>query len=197
MKKIVSLLFFALVLVSAQEYLPLDQLPWNTLVANNIGNSGTSEFWKVDKDGSSTIISAYPVRPNSITKVTFYLVNGNSFIIGCGKGGNLSTMPNTVVGYRPNSVGYRVPFGTKLINGDSDDYATPANAGDTVSMTIDLRPFKNTVAFAKNGIDMGIASMGLNYWGRDIYIMVNLWAKGGRIKVTNYEVTTWPARHDN
>ena len=55
-------------------------------------------------------------------------------------------------------------------------------------MTIDLRPFKNTVSFTKNGLDMGIAFMGLNYWGSEIYIMVDLWGKGGRIKVTKYEV---------
>ena len=100
----------------------------------------------------------------------------------------MSTLPRTDVGYRGNSVGYRVPSGTKVINGDDIAYASPAIAGDTISMTIDLRPFKNTVSFAKSGRDMGIAFMGLNYWGRDIYIMVDMWGRGGRIKVTNYEV---------
>jgi hypothetical protein len=37
--------------------------------------------------------------------------------------------------------------------------------GDTITMTIDLRPYEGTVSYSKNGLPMGIAFSGLNYWG--------------------------------
>jgi len=55
-------------------------------------------------------------------------------------------------------------------------------------MTIDLRPFKNTVSFQKDGRDMGRAFGGLNFWGDDIYIMVSLARVGTRIKIIKYTV---------
>ena len=53
-------------------------------------------------------------------------------------------------------------------------YGSPAYAGDTIEMTIDLRPFKNKVSFSKNGVSYGPAFSGLNYWG-DVYIMFSFY----------------------
>lgn len=32
----------------------------------------------------STVVSRYPVKKNAVTKITFFLLAGNSFFIGCG-----------------------------------------------------------------------------------------------------------------
>ena len=76
-----------LTLVAAQEYLPKvsGYLPMNDLYARNVARSGRNVFWKTEKNEASTIISAYPIRPNAVTKVTFYLENGNAFNIGVGE----------------------------------------------------------------------------------------------------------------
>ena len=55
-------------------------------------------------------------------------------------------------------------------------------------MSIDLRPYKNEVSYAKNGVSMGIAFSGLNDWGEDIYIMFTLFDVGDRLKITGYTV---------
>ena len=56
----------------------------NDLYCSDIARAGRDSFWKVDGAYWSTVISAYPVRPNAITKVTMYLENGDGFMIGCG-----------------------------------------------------------------------------------------------------------------
>jgi len=94
MKAIILLLVLSCLAIS-QEYLPKEgELLINDLLSNNIARAGDNDFWKVDTDGWSTLISAYPVRPDAVTKVTFYLVFGNDWIIGCGKGGDLSRISN-------------------------------------------------------------------------------------------------------
>jgi hypothetical protein len=55
-------------------------------------------------------------------------------------------------------------------------------------MTIDLRPYKNTVSFAKNGLPMGIAYSGLNNWKTDIYIMFSIHNVNSRVRITDYSV---------
>jgi len=70
MRKLVVMFLIALTL--SQEYLPKQgEIPWNDLLATNIARSGDSDFYKVDHDGWTTVISSYPVRPNAITKITF------------------------------------------------------------------------------------------------------------------------------
>ena len=54
-------------------------------------------------------------------------------------------------------------------------------------MTIDLRPFENTVSFAKNGLPMGIAFSGIDVWG-DVYIMFSVGVVNERIQIGSYEV---------
>ena len=78
--------------------------------------------------------------------------------------------------------------GEKYINGDYIDYASQAITGDTITMTVDLRPFKKTVSFAKNRISLGRAFGGLNFWGDQIYIMISIGVVGHRIKIPRYEV---------
>ena len=95
-----------LTLVVAQEYLPKvsGYLPMNNLYARNVARSGRKSFWKTEKTEQSTIISAYPIRPNAVTKVTFYLENGNAFNIGVGEKdiGILKSTENMY--YLPNRV---------------------------------------------------------------------------------------------
>lgn len=59
----------------AQTYLPkvLDHVPFDDKYAKDVCRSGTDSFWMCHKDGAATLISDYPVRPNAVTKVTFYL----------------------------------------------------------------------------------------------------------------------------
>jgi len=68
------------------------------------------------------------------------------------------------------------------------DYTTPLIQGDTVTMTIDLRPYNNTVSFARNDLDLGVAFAGLNMWKGDIYIMFGIHAVDHRMRIVNYEV---------
>ena len=42
----------------------------NDLYANDIAREGTHSFWKVQTNSWSTIISAYPIVEDAITKVT-------------------------------------------------------------------------------------------------------------------------------
>ena len=105
--------------------------------------------------------------PNVVTKVTFYMENGNSFNFACGqkdveamrKFGNTWSFPNIVL--------YHPPNGRKYINMDPNgiEYGSTAMEGDNITMTIDLRPYHNEVSYSKNGLPMGIAFSGLNNWG--------------------------------
>jgi hypothetical protein len=131
---------------------------------SDIARSGKTDFWKVDGNYWSTIISSYPVRPNAVTKVTFMLISGNSFLIGCGKGQFSDILRSQHVGQFANSVSYYTGNGEAYKNNDSIDYASPAIAGDKITMSIDLRPYEGTVSYSKNGLPMGIAFSGLEYW---------------------------------
>ena len=74
MKTLIFLLL--LCLSTAQTYLPKDgPLLLNDLFTINLARSG-NDFWKT-KDGWTTVISTYPVRPNTLTKVSIYLVSGD------------------------------------------------------------------------------------------------------------------------
>jgi len=97
-------------------------------------------------------------------------------------------LANEYVGKIPNTVSYHVRWGDKYKGGDSVDYASPALVGDKITMTIDLRLYKNRVSFAKNGNNMGVAYSGLNFWGSEIYPMFSILKVGHRIKVLNYEL---------
>ena len=80
------LLLSIVLLAHCQEYLPKDgPLPMSELFARDIACSGDNDFWKVDSDGWSTIISMYPVRPNAVTVVDIYLVYGNKVLFGVGQ----------------------------------------------------------------------------------------------------------------
>jgi len=81
-------------------------LPVNDLFMSDIARSGKTDFWKVDGSYWSTIISAYPVRPNAMTKVTFKLVHGNAFMFGCGKGQFSDILRTQYVGQFANSISY-------------------------------------------------------------------------------------------
>ena len=87
MDKITLALFTLVYIASAQQFLPKvsDYLPVNDLWGKDIARSGRDTFWKVQKDEAATIISAYPVIPNAMTKVTFHMQIGDFFNIGCGQ----------------------------------------------------------------------------------------------------------------
>jgi len=104
-------------LASAQDYLPKESgyLPMNDLYARNVARSGRNVFWKTEKNEASTIISAYPIRPNAVTNVTFYLENGNDFNIGVGEKdiGILKSKGNMY--YLPKNVFFNTPTGKKYM----------------------------------------------------------------------------------
>ena len=193
MKKTLLLLTLVTLTITQQTqmYLPkqLNFLPVNDLYMSNVARSGKTDFWKVDDNYWTTITASYPVRPNSITKISFKIISGQLFLIGCGKAQFTDTLSNQHVGQFPNSVGYYTGNGKKYKNNDGIDYSYGAIAGDTITMTIDLRPFENTVSFAKNGLPMGIAFSGIDVWG-DVYIMFSLGYGyvGQRIQIGSYEV---------
>lgn len=56
-------------------------------------------------------------------------------------------------------------------------------------MIVDLRPYKYTVEYLRNGKSLGVAFSGLNVWGGDIYVMVSIHAVGHRLRVTHYSVS--------
>ena len=109
-------------------------------------------------------------------------------MFGCGKG-EFGQLSSDFVGNIPNTVSYHLRYGSKFRQGSWwVPYASPAVAGDTIEMTIDLRPQTGgQVSFAKNGLDMGVAFSGLSYWG-DIYIMFSILSVNHRIKVVSYTV---------
>ena len=106
MKNKLCLVLVLTVLATAQQYLPKesDYLPMNNLYAKDICRSGRKSFWKCQKDGHSSITSAYPIRPNAVTKVTFYLENNYGFHFGVGERdinilkskGDIYHLPNAV-----------------------------------------------------------------------------------------------------
>jgi len=72
--------------------------------------------------------------------------------------------------------------------GDAVDYTSSSAVGDKITMTIDLRTYKNTVSYARNGLDLGVAFAGLNIWKGDIYIMFGIHDVNSRSRIINYEV---------
>jgi hypothetical protein len=65
------------------------------------------------------------------------------------------------------------------------DYATPALAGDYVTMIIDLRENFDSLSYEKNKLPLGVSYSGISEWG-DIYIMFSIHWAGHRVKITNY-----------
>ena len=110
---VIRLFFLAFLSLVLGQFLPkqLDSLPVNDLFMSDIARSGKTDFWKVDGHYWSTITSAYPVRPNAITKVTFRIVYGREFLIGCGKGQFSDVLRTQYVGQFPNSVSFHTSSG--------------------------------------------------------------------------------------
>ena len=158
-----------------------------------MGSSGWNSFYKTATDESGgnyagTLISQYPVRPGAVTSVTVYFETGNTFHLSVGKKNipKLQSIGNPY--FIPENVGIWGPSGTKYTNQNHIPYTAPFYEGDNVTMTIDLRPYKNCVSYAKNGLDLGIAFQGLGEWGTDIYIMLFLYGKNTRLKIIDYRV---------
>jgi len=151
------------------KYLPKEgPVPLCDVYARDITRSGKNDFWKVDRTGWGFIYSALPVRPGVITQVTFYLVVGNVHMMGI-------TSRDKVNGERMIKNAYYVTNnGMKCLYDDANSYGSTAIAGDKISMTIDMRSFEWTLSYAKNGLDMGIAHNGFNYWGTDIYFFFGI-----------------------
>ena len=128
------LLTVVILTTSAQQFLPKesDYLPVNDLYAKDIARIGRDTFYKVQQRNAATVISAYPVRPNALTKVTFYLDKGNGFHFAVGQK-NIEIMKQKGdVFYLPNSVFYSTfigNLGQKFVNQDGSDYATCAYQG--------------------------------------------------------------------
>ena len=195
----VFILLLALSLsVFGETFLPKqsDYLPVSTLYANDIVRSGTDSFWRSanpnpSSDGiwGGTIISSYPVRPNAVTKVTVYMETGDRFHIAVGRKNIAMMMSNGDPWTYPNTVSYWTQTGGKCKNIRISPYGSRAYEGDNITMTIDLRPFKGWVSYAKNGLDMGIAFSGLEDWGTDVYIMFGIFNQNHRLKILEYSVT--------
>jgi hypothetical protein len=129
MKSILSSVLVLTVLAAAQQYLPKESsyLPICDLYAKDVSRSGKSTFWKCQKDGPSTITSAYPIRPNAVTKVTFYLENGIMSNIGVGER-DINILRSTGDIYQlPNTILYASNIGQKYVSQDGADYSTPCS----------------------------------------------------------------------
>jgi len=119
MKNTLLLVATILSLAFAQQYLPKEgYLPITDTFSANIARSGDNDFYKVNENKYSTLISSYPVRPNAITKVTFLMVQGTRFVFGCGQGYMSNVLSGPYVGSSvlPNTVGYYNEEGTKWRN---------------------------------------------------------------------------------
>jgi hypothetical protein len=133
------------------------------------------------------------VRPNAITKVTIYLEDGAASHLGVGKKKDHRTLQSGDLCWIPDTVSYWTPSGTKLKYNvlenkcESSVYGSPAFEGDNITMTIDMRPYRGSVSFAKNDLPMGIAYAGLHEW-EDVYIMMTLYHPNNRIKIVDYQV---------
>ena len=128
---LILLLLYLTSLAHSQQYLPqIGPVPWCNLYATDIATSAdTTEFWKVDRNGWSTIVSAYPLRPNTITKITFMVVNGGSAAFGVGLLPAPDYLRTQCVGQFPNSVSLNPFDGDKFIYGDGIDYTTTCTNG--------------------------------------------------------------------
>ena len=179
----ITLILFLLSLTLAQRYLSEGggPLPIADVYIQHMSRKGKTDFWKVNNDNWIVPISAHALIPGAITKVKFELLNGNRFEMGCVKA-------NTQNGAYINKVGYVADSGTKVVFGEVMQYGSPASVGDVITMTVDLRPYENTLSFAKNGLDMGIAFQGLNLWGDEIYVYFAMLYKGHKLRVIGYEV---------
>ena len=163
--KALFLLTTIISVILAQTYLSKEgPIPICDFYTEGVARSGDNEFWKI-VDGWKNIISSYPVRPNAVTKVTFQLVTGNYFMLGCANMPDLSYVKR-ILGTWPNSHGFHTVDGNKYNNGllPPIPYAAPTKEGDNITMTIDLRPMQKTVSYAKNGVSLGVATGGLNFW---------------------------------
>ena len=74
------------------------------LYSHDIARSGYDTFWKVDGNAWATIVSPYPIKKNAVTRVTFFLLSGRNFMIGCGQKPKI--VWNQYVGQFPESVSY-------------------------------------------------------------------------------------------
>jgi hypothetical protein len=190
MNKLLLILWLGLAfLASAQQFLPKESnyLPTNDLFSVNIARSGRNSFWKVDGHGWSSVISSKPVRPNSITKITFYLEKGATFHLGVTKK-DLSQLAKGDPCVMANTVAYYTPTGNKCKGSDQAAYSSRAYEGDNITLTVDTRPYKYEVSYAKNGLPMGISYSGLDEWGDDIYIIFAIHYVEERITLSDYTV---------
>ena len=100
-----------------------------------------------------------------------------------------STLGSQFVGQFAKSVSYHSSNGEKYKLADPIDYASIAGAGDNITMIVDMRAYRNTLSFEKNGLSIGTAFGGLNVWGADIYIMLfSIGTLGHRVSITDYQV---------
>ena len=84
MNRLITLLVL-LAFALTQDYLPKEgPVPIYDIFATDVARTGKHDFWKDERNGWSHLYSVLPIRPNTVTKVTFYLVAGNDFIIGVG-----------------------------------------------------------------------------------------------------------------
>ena len=120
-------------------------------------------------------MSAYPVRLNAVTKITFYQLVGNYFMFGAGNLPDYSALNGAYVGGWANSIGFHTINGAKYMHGvGASSYSSATTTGDNITMIIDLRPFKKTVSFAKNGVPLGIIIGGINLWKPEVYIFAGI-----------------------
>ena len=130
----------------------------------DIASRGMQSYWKIDRNGWSGIISAYPIVPNATTIVEFYMENGNNFNFGCGKK-HEALLRSKQSGHMPDTVGINFFYGhiSRLANYDA--FMTPGVEGDNITMIIDMHEDKEYLKYIRNGNDMGIAHSGLGDWG--------------------------------
>ena len=83
---------------------PKKNLLFSDLISHDIARQGYDTFWKVDGNMWTTVVSRYPVKKNAITKVTFFMLCGGAFFIGCGP--NTKVQWNQHVGQIGETVAY-------------------------------------------------------------------------------------------
>ena len=116
---IILLLALVTILVEGEmlkTYLPKDPgyLPMSDLYARGIARSGWDSFYKVNKQERAALISAAPVNPNAVTKVTMYLEKGNAMHFGCGPKLETKMIEMGDPCYMPHVVSYYPPQANKL-----------------------------------------------------------------------------------
>ena len=105
-------LVFLVILAHAQQlkqYLPKSgRLPMTTIFSYRMSLAGDNDFYlnNYDQDKYASVISSYPVRPNSITKVTINMVKGRRILIGCGRGHMSDILNSQYAGQLPQTIGY-------------------------------------------------------------------------------------------